>query len=180
MNILLKYIFTVLTIAIVVITNNRIILWLFLLLLTFYNLYKDKKILLIFDLILVILLGLSKESEMCLIGFKVLYIFNYILTICNSIDKESFIGIRKSTKIDYFENNFDKVVERINEKKQELYDEDVSIDNRIERDLDRSYLQAKIRYYNYTSKKKWYNWNRIDTLVLMIILIVFVLLFILR
>lgn len=178
MNILLKFIFTLLTIAIVFITNNRIILWLFLLLLTFYNLYKDKKILLVIDIILIILLGLSKDNEIFLISFKIIYIINYILTVCNSLTFD--IGIGKSTKINYFENNFDKIVERINENKNKLYDESVSIDNKIETDLERNYLQSKIRYYNYSSKSKWYNWNRIDTLVLIIILIIFVLLFILR
>ena len=183
MNILLKFIFTLLTISIVVITNNRIILWLFLLLLTFYNLYKYKKISLFVCFILIPLLGFSKDNEIFLLIFKLIFIVNFLLTIYNNLtddDKRLLVKEKRTTKLDFFENNFERIVKNIKEKKQELYDEDVSIDDRIENDLERQYLQARIRYYNYNSKKKWYNWNRIDTLVLLLLLIVFVILFILR
>ena len=81
MNILLKFIFTLLTISIVVITNNRIILWLFLLLLTFYNLYKYKKISLFVCFILIPLLGFSKDNEIFLLIFKLIFIVNFLLTL---------------------------------------------------------------------------------------------------
>lgn len=181
MNLLLKFIIVILTIALVVIINNRIILWLLLVLLTFYNLLKNKKLLLI-DFVLVILLGLSTSNIIYLLLFKILFIFNYLITVYKGLttdEKKILVRENSSAKIDYFEKSFERVVKNINEKKIGLYDDELSIDKKIEKDLERSYLQARIRYYG-LSNNKWYNWNRIDTLVLLLFLVIFVIMFILR
>ena len=184
MNSLLKFIVAILTIAIIVITNNRIILWLLLVLLTFYNFLKNKSKLLVFiDLILVVLLGLSTEKEIFLLIFKAIFIVNYLLTIYKSLslkDKKNLVRENRSLKHNYYEENFDRIVRNINEKKELMYDKDVSIDYKIERDLERAYLQSRIRYNTISKKNKWYNWNKIDTMVLFLYLILFVILFILR
>ena len=184
MNILLRFITTILTIAIVMLANNRIVLWVLLVLLTFYNLLKSKnKKLLLIDLILVILLGLSTKDDIYLLVFKIIFIIDFLLTTYDrltSLDENNLINRKNSIKEDYFENSFDRVVKRINDKKETMYDSSVSIDDRIKKDLERSYLQSKIRYYGLSSKNKCYNWNIKDTLVLLIFLIVFVILFILR
>ena len=183
-NILIKFIALLLTIAIVLLTNNRIILWLLLVLLTFYNVFKNKsKKLLLIDLILIVLLGLSTNIEICLILFKFLFIFNLLITFYKSLtydDKKSIFKKDTSTRTNYYEKNFDRIVKNIEDKRKNIYDNDVSIDDRIESDLERSYLQSKIRYYGLYKKDRWYNWNRIDTLILLFVLVVFVTLFILR
>ena len=183
MNSLILFIFTLLTLTIVIIADNRIILWLLLVILTFYNLHKNKKVSFFIDLILVLLLGLSKDNEMYLIMFKLIYILNFIITIYNYVLSNNLLFLinrKRSTKLNYYNDNFEKIVEKINNKKKELYDDDVSIDDRIEKELERSYLQSRIRYYSLYKKNKCYNWNRIDTLVLLFILVVFIILFILR
>ena len=182
MNILLKFIFVILTISIVVITNNRIELWLMLLLLSIYNLHKNKKISIFVDLLLVLLLGFSTNYEICLLLFKILFIINFIITIFNSLsleEKKLLVRENTSSKLDFYEENFDRIVKNINERKMNIYDEGVSIDNRIERDLERSYLQSKIRFNN-SNKNNYYKWNKIDSLFLLFFIVVFVILFILR
>ena len=177
MNILLKFIVALLTIATVVITNNRIILWFLLVLLTFYNLFKsNNKLLIVIDLVLIVLLGMSTNIEICLLIFKIIFILNYLFTIYKNI----FIKNNKSSKLDYYEENFDRIVKEIKQNKELMYDEDVSIDNKLERDLERSYLQSRIRYNTISKKNRWYNWNRIDTIVLLLYLAIFIVVFILR
>ena len=179
MNDLLKFIIVILTISIVVLTGNRIILWLFLFLLTIYHFYKNKKFLLAIDFILVLILALSINNIIFLNIFKILYLVDYLLTT-----KDIFI-IKKqsnqSTKINYFEEHFDKIVNDINKQVKKIYDEDVNIDSEIERKLERSYLQSKIRYYdiinNDVNKIKF---NKIDILILCLSIIIFLILFILR
>ena len=179
MNDLLKFIIVILTISIVVLTGNRIILWLFLFLLTIYHFYKNKKFLLAIDFILVLILALSINNIIFLNIFKILYLVDYLLTT-----KDIFI-IKKqsnqSTKINYFEEHFDKIVNDINKQVKKIYDEDVNIDSEIERKLERSYLQSKIRYYdiinNNDNKIKF---NKIDYLILCLSIIIFLILFILR
>ena len=187
MSLLLKFILVVFTVATVVLTGNRIILWFLLFLLTFYNLYKKKRLLLILDLLLVLFLGLSTSNELALLIFKIGYICTFLVTVIDRLSQEEVLNIlritnrKKSAKIEYFEDNFDRVVERAKIRKTKFYNEEVSIDNEIERSLDRNYLQSKIRYYGiYNSGNKVYNWNRIDTLILLFAIVVFVILFILR
>ena len=184
MNLLIKFIVTVLTIAIVILTNNRIVLWLLLVLLSFYNLLKNKsKKLLLIDLILVILLGLSTNHYICLLLFKLLLIFNFSITVLKSVTYNDFKDVFKqnvSSKTYFYEDNFDKVVKRINDKKNAIYDKDISIDHKIESDLERLYLQSKIRYDGLYKKNKWDNWSKIDILILLFVVIVFIILFILR
>lgn len=183
MNILLKFIFVILTISIVVITNNRIVLWLMLLLLTYYNLYKNKKLSLLIDLILVILLGFSKDSYTFLIIFKILFIINFIITIYNSLsidEKKVLVRENTSTRLGFYEDNFNKLVNDLNEKKINYYDSDTSIDSRIEEYLGRKYLQSRIRFYNSTTQNNYYKWTLQDTIFLIVILVIFMVLFILR
>ena len=183
MNRLLKIIVAILILTTIVIVNNRIILWLLLFVLSFYHLHKHKKLLVI-DLVLVFLLGLSVNNDISLLIFKIIFIVDFIITYYFTMSKnDKKITFRKKTTLKkmYYNDNFDRIVSRINEKKIELYDEDVSIDSKIEQALARDYLQARIRYYGYSSKKKnRSNWNRIDTLILLFSIILFILFFILR
>ena len=182
-NILLKIIITLLVVTIVVITNNRIILWLLLFLMSLYHL-NNLKSLLVIDLILVLLLGFSVNYDICLLFFKLLFIIDYLITFYKklSLEDKKFLFRKKTTlKMMYYEDNFDKIIDRINENKNRLYDSDVSIDKKVEDELSRNYLQARIRFYGSSLKKqKKIKWNRIDTLILLFSIVVFIILFLLR
>ena len=182
MSLLLKIIIAILIIVTVVITNNKIILWLLLFIMSLYHLRKNKKLLTI-DLILVLLLGFSVNYDICLLIFKIIFIIDFIITFYKSLslDEKKILFRKKTTsKMMYCEDIFDKIVYRINEKKNIMYDEDVSIDKKVENDLARSYLQARIRFYEKEPKKKKIKWNRIDTLILLLAIIIFLIFFILR
>lgn len=184
MNLLLKFIIVILTLAIVAISNNRIVLWLLLFVLTFYNFFKNNKVLLFIDLVLVFLLGLSTKTDVGLILFKIIFIINYLITVYLSLsleDKKVLVKENHSEKEKYFEDNFDKIVKNINEKKNKLYDKETPIDGKIERELERKYLQSRIRYYGINfSNNSFYKWTKIDTMILLLAVVLFALFFILR
>ena len=73
MSLLLKIIIAILIIVTVVITNNKIILWLLLFIMSLYHLRKNKKLLTI-DLILVLLLGFSVNYDICLLIFNEIFL----------------------------------------------------------------------------------------------------------
>ena len=183
MNILLKIFITLLIITIVVITNNKIILWLLLFIMSLYHLNKYK-LLLIIDLLLVVLLGLSVNYDACLLLFKIIFLADYFISFYKklSIDDKKILFRKKTTsKMMYYEDNFDKIINKINDNKNRLYNKDVLIDKKVEEDLARSYLQARIRFYgtSYKNKKK-IKWNKIDTLILLLSIIIFLIFFLLR
>ena len=179
-DLILKIMLFIITIFITVITNNKIILWLLLMILSFYNLYKNKKLLLI-SIILTILLALSVDKENFLLIYKILFIINVVLTFYSTLTNEDkkYLFQKKETKLDFYENNFDRIVKNIEIKKSNMYDKDISIDNRIENDLERQYLQSKIRYYSVYSKRNNV-WNIINMILLILIIILIILLFVLR
>ena len=184
MSLLLKNIISILTIVTVVIVDNRIILWLLLFVLSFYHLKKFKIALLIIDLALVLLLGLSLDDYNCLLIFKIVYIINIIITFitCQSFKDKKVLFRKKTTlKMMYYEDNFDKIVNRINKNKREVYDKDVSINNKIEQDLEKNFLFARMKYYNYSKRKNnIFSWNKIDTLILLLSITIFIMFIVLR
>ena len=182
MNILLKFIISILTIFIVAITGNRIILWFLLFIVSLYNLHKKEYLLLAFDLVLVLFLGLSKDNELALLLFKLGFIYIFLITIYYTLSKKDLLIIKKnSSKEKYFESNYKRIINNINDKKEKYYGEDVSINDKIEVDLNRQYLQSKIRFNDfYKSKSRINTWNKIDTLILIFCIIVFIIMFILR
>ena len=72
--------------------------------------------------------------------------------------------------------HFEKAVKHLNSLKKKLSD-----NKKVEEDLARSYLQARIRFYgtSYKNKKK-IKWNKIDTLILLLSIIIFLIFFLLR
>ncbi len=184
MSILLKIIITMLTVIAVIIVDNRIILWLLLFVLSFYHLRKFRIALLVIDLALVLLLGLSVNDYNYLLIFKIIYIINCLITFysCLTIKDKKLLFKKKSTsKMMYYENNFDRINSRINIRKKEIYNSNVSINNKIEQDLESNYLFARMKYYDYFSKKSSFiSWNKIDTLILLFTITIFILFIVLR
>lgn len=181
MNKFLKIILSFLIILAVIITNNKIILWVFLLLLTIYNFYKNNKLLILADIILVAFLALSLNYDFALFLFKIGYIITFLYTLYLSyfsVYKGVVKVRRKKLQILFNEENFDNIVNKINNKKDEYYEEDVNVNEEIERDLNRKYLQSRIRFYGFnkitTYKKKNNSWLVIDTLILLFAIIIFI------
>ena len=117
-----------------------------------------------------------------MIIFKILFIINFIITIYNSLsidEKKVLVRENTSTRLGFYEDNFNKVVNDLNEKKLNYYDSDTSIDSRIEEYLGRKYLQSRIRFYNSTTQNNYYKWTLQDTIFLIVILVIFMVLFIL-
>ena len=178
----LKYIILFLIILSIAFINNIIILWLYLLLISVYNLYKRNKILSFISFILIILLVLSQNNLVIFFFFKLLLIIDLLLTFYSyffKTGKTIRIGNRKLRTM-FYENNFDKVVENINKKKDVYYGEDILTDDEIERTLERKFLESRIRFYGFNKKSKIRKngWNKLDILLLLFSIVIFIILII--
>lgn len=182
MNLLLKIIVCFLIILTIIISNNYITLWALLVLLTFYN-YKDNK-LLIFDVFLIILLAIASRIDGLLFFYKLFYLFVLIYTFYFNItfkDRRLFKYLfrkyeNKSLKQEFYDNNINDILDYNEKQKNKLYNESVSIDDKVVRDLDRKYLQSKIRFNGYCTKRMKtvkLNWNTIDTMILTLFILLF-------
>lgn len=188
MNFYLKIIIIFLISLAIVIVNNYAILWLVLLLLSFVNFYYKNKKQLCLDLILVIILIFSNFFNYLYLAYKILLLINTVSTFIYFLDQyeKSFImktlfnKNNKSLKSDFYENNFDLVVVNIKEKVSSNYKSDVSIDDKIENDLARKYLQARIRFYGMNDSEIIVKWNKIDVMILILSLLIFIIFIILR
>lgn len=183
MNLLLKIIITFFVVLSIIISNNYITLWALLVLLTFYN-YKNIKLLVI-DVFLIILLAIVSRIIPLLVLYKIVYLFNLIYTFILTIsfkDKRLFKYLfkkyeNKSLKEEFYNANIKDILDYNEKQKEKLYNESVSIDDKVIRDLDRKYLQSKIRFNGYSTDNNRtvkLAWNRIDTMLLLLSIIVFI------
>lgn len=183
MNLLLKIIIIFLVVLSIIISNNYITLWALLVLLTFYN-YKNIKLLVI-DVFLIILLAVVSRITDLLLLYKIIYLFDLIYTFILTIsfkDKRLFKYLfkkyeNKTLKEEFYDANIKDILDYNEKQKDKLYNESVSIDDKIIRDLDRKYLQSKIRFNGYSrdsNKTVNVTWNKIDTMLLILSIIVFI------
>ncbi len=182
MNLLLKIIIIFLIVIAIIISNNYITLWFLLVLLTFYN-YKTNKLLVI-DIFLIIFLALVSRIGSLLIFYKFFYLFDLILTLSIKITFKDRRLLKylfrkyenKSLKREFYDNNIKDVLDYNEKQKNKLYDESISIDDKVARDLDRKYLQSKIRFNGYSTnsmKTVKLSWNTIDTMILLLFVLLF-------
>lgn len=182
MNDTLKFIIVFLIICSILFINNSIILWLYLLTISVYNLYKRNKILSFVSLILIILLAYSRINIFVLFLFKLLLVMDILYTFyCYYVKNNNWL-IRKSRRLrnSFYEENFDRIVDNINKKKEVYYGSDISIDEEIERELERKYIESRIRFYGFNNniKLKHNVWTKLDILILLFSLIIFIFLII--
>ena len=182
MNFYLKLIIILFVSIITVVTNNYVILWSFFALIV---LIKCKEHM-ISNLILLIVLLSSYLLSILLIIYKILFILDMLVLFVKTLtfnEKKAlqmlFKRNNKSLRISFYEENFDNIVEYNKTKIKELYKDDVSIDDKIESDLERHYLQARIRFYGINNSIT-FKWTYIDIMILILCIILFILLFILR
>ena len=190
MNLYLKLFILLLTFIITCITGNYIVLWFLLACLTFIDLSNGRYKLIVFNLLLVVLFSLSYKKIILLIIYKVLFLISVLLTFICSLkynDKRFFklffnIYDNRSIKRRFYDDNYKIVADNTLEKAKSIYPEAFSLVKKNERDLDRRYLQARIRFYGYNGECApiKIKWCRSDTLILILSIIVFIILLILR
>ena len=181
-NTTLRFFILLLIVCSIVFINSRLILWLYLLIISVYNIYKRNILLSFVSIILNILFPLSVNNVIILFFFKLVLILDFIYTfyIYFINVNDSTKKVRKKVKSKFFQDNYDKIVDSINKKKEQYYVRDISTDGEIERVLERRYLESRIRFYGFSdsSDTKEDYWTKIDTLILAISIIIFILIII--
>lgn len=186
-NIFLRIILFFLALIVLLLARNLVVLWVLLVLLTFLN-YRKSKLLLLIDFVLIVLLAVTSRVSEVLIFYKLVYIVDMILTFIyflNDEDKCLFSSsLHKKSNIikkeDFYDKIYNDVYEENENKVKEKYGE-IDFDNRIDYDLERKYLQSKIRFGTFSKQEKVsVDWNKIDTIVLMFSILIFLLLIIYR
>ena len=188
MNIYLKMILTLLSIIITIITGNYIVLWILLVCLTFLN-YRKNKILLLGDLLLIIVLGISNRFDDVLVFYKLLFIISIIITFIYFLTDEEKKQLKllfgkdssKSLRDTFYNKNYNSIVEKNRKIVTEKYGE-ISFDDKVNYDLERKYLQSRIRFNGFVSKNNSdrIKWNRIDIMILILAILLFCIMIIFR
>ena len=185
MNFYLKLLLVILISVVVCFTSNFIILWLLLVLLTCSNWRKDLNPLKVFDIVLIFLLAIAKDIDLMLIFFKVLYIINLVLTFIFTLNRLDKLYLKskfsrtntRGLKRHFYNKNRKKVKEYVNSEKDRLYTKDVPISDKVNSMLARRYNESKIRFNELTArelKDVKLNWTKIDTLILLLAVTLFV------
>lgn len=189
MSVFLKLIILLLLTIVVIVTNNYFVLWLLLVLLTFINFKLKHRLEFILDLILIVLLILVIVYSKFLVLYKLLLIINLILTTIRVLEnrEKSFL---KSTfthknykyyRTKFYEDSFNKIYDDNKKKVIEEYNNASLVDDTIEDSLERKYLQARMRFYGYKeNNEEFLEWTKLDTMILMLFLLIFMILLILR
>ena len=182
MNFYLKILILILSILITVFSGNFIVLWLLLFILTFINLWSNHKKQLLFDCILIILLALVNRVNELLFIYKILFIINLIVTFISCLvdDEKKIIkkSDNKNLKNIFYKNNYKKIYEKNFNKIKNIYGDEIINDDIVLEDLERHYLQSKIRFYGYEKKdeKKFLKFEKIDFAILLFVIFVFIIL----
>lgn len=189
-NFYLKLLILFLTFVIVALTSNYIILWFLLAILTFIHFYSKNKKLIFLDLLLVVFLGVSYKLCSLLFLYKIIYLIDIVITFIISLlfkEKRFFKLLfnmydNKSNKTRFYEENYNDILLNNENKAFVKYGSDISINDKSKEDLDRKYLQAKIRFYGYNERNTplFFKWTKTDSILLALVLIIFIILFILR
>ena len=187
MNFYLKFLILILSIIITIFTGNFIVLWLLLFILTFINLWSDHKKQLLFDFVLIVLLAVANRINELLFIYKILFIINIIITFVVSLteDEKYFLKkIRESENKNLKNNFYKKYYEKINDenlkKNKNIYGDEIINEDVVNEDLERHYLQSKIRFYGYEKKdeKIIFKFEKIDFVLLFFVIFVFIILMI--
>ncbi len=188
MNLYLKMILTLLSIIITIITGNYIILWILLVCLTFLNYRKDRHLLII-DLILIISLAISSRIGDFLILYKLLFIVSIIVTFIYFLTKEENKQLKllfgkdsnNSTRDSFYNKYYNSILESNRKKVIDKYG-DISFDEKVNNDLERKYLQSRIRFNGFVNKNIYdrIKWNRIDIMILILAILLFCIMIIFR
>ena len=159
-NIILKSIFLLAFILITVLTSIHILFWSLLLYLV-YLAIKDRNIkALILDIVLLLILLFVKFDDITRVILIVLMIINILLIYFNSFTKNevevlkehlSYSNIKKRKK--FFYQKYENKIKEKCENSLSFYNSDEkTIDNKVNRELDKLYLYGKVRFFGYDNK----------------------------
>ncbi len=174
-NIFLKIFILLLSVVIAIISNNYIVLWFLISILFLINLLCNNKKQLLINFLLTIIITISNRFYIFLLIFKIIFIFNVIYTFYDTLlTKEKYFFIEKNTKNKFFEKNYNFFY---NKNKKIIINKYYKISNLnfvTIKDLQRHYLQSRIRFNGYFYNYNNFYWDRIDTLILLFSIILFI------
>ncbi len=189
MSVFLKIIILLLLTIVVIVTSNYISLWLLLVFLTFLNLKMKHKLEFIIDLVLIAIMVLVIMTNRFLVIYKLVFITNLVLTTIRLLSDKEIIFLKetfiyrdnKYYKNKFYEDSFDKIYDDNKKMVEEKYNNPLLVDDAIEDILARKYLQARMRFYGYKeNNEEFLEWNKLDTMILMFALLLFMILLIVR
>ncbi len=190
-NFYLKLFIVLLIMIVIAMTYNYFVLWFLLVALTIFNyLFSNKKLLLI-DYSLIGLLLLSYIFDPLLYLFKIAFIVNLLFSLFDSLTSKErkFFKIlfkdidKKNRKEVFYKQNYNNVIDTNKKLASDVYKVEIMNEDKIDNDLERHYLQSKIRFNGYCDiedKTVKFKWNKIDTMILIMSILLFILCVIFR
>ena len=191
-NIFIRFLILILLYVIIIFTYNPIINWLLFVMIVLLHILYKKYYFLFIDLIISLILFLSCYYVELFLPFKifmiVLFTIEFITTM--NLNEKLLLNLifnKKKNKIlrsSFYDNNIKKVNNHNKSMIMKIYrSEDINIDGKNIRDLDRLYLQSRIRFNGIKrngDKDLYIKINKIDIMILLLAIILFVILFIFR
>lgn len=190
-NFYLKLFIVLLIMIVIAMTYNYFILWSLLLGLTIFNYMLDNKKLLTIDMILFVMILIVRVFNPFLYIFKIIFIINVILSLFDSLSSKErkFFKIlfkdinNKNRKELFYKQNYNYVFDTNKKLASDVYKVEIMNEERINDDLERHYLQSKIRFNGYCDiedKTVTFKWTKIDTMILLLSILLFIICIIFR
>ena len=190
-NFYLKLFIVLLIMIVIAMTYNYFILWSLLLGLTIFNYMLDNKKLLTIDMILFVMILIVRVFNPFLYIFKIIFIINVILSLFDSLSSKErkFFKIlfkdinNKNRKELFYKQNYNYVLGTNKKLASDVYKVEIMNEERINDDLERHYLQSKIRFNGYCDiedKTVTFKWTKIDTMILLLSILLFIICIIFR
>lgn len=190
-NFYLKLFVILLVMMSVAMTFNYYILWALLIALSIFNFFFNNRKILLIDCILVAILLLSYISTPLLYVYKIAFILNVVISFIDSLTskEKKFFKIlfkdmeKKNRRNEFYEQKYNYILNTNRKLSNEVYKIDLINEDKINSDLERHYLQSKIRFNGYCDiedKKVTFKWTYIDTMIFILSIILFVLCIIFR
>lgn len=189
-NLILRIITVCVFSLVILFLDNYYLFWLllfYLLLLSIVD--RNYKSLLINFAISLILLFCLYTSKIRVI-LKILFIVDFIVLFISSFSKRDRENMRykamysesfKARKNLFYDKYYEKIFDYNKKKSSAIYSESVSLNNKVNNDMDDYYLYGRTRFYSYSNKLTSfsnYDWTWYDTLFLVVFILILVLLFI--
>ena len=190
-NLLLKIILLVLVCIIIIFTNNPVVFWLLLFVNVGIYLVIKKYYYCFLDLIILLVLFLTSYFSQLIIIYKILLFISYLIIFIITIDTKDKIFIKmllnknknKSLRSKFFESNIEKVHNKNKNMIIKVYgDKNINCEQKDFIDLERLYLQSRIRFNGFLSNNSNKNikivWSKLDIIVLLLSFALFIILLI--
>lgn len=187
MNLYLKIIIAILAIISVVITNNYYVLLVFCslnLILLFINRRIFAFVLTLF-LLLYLIFGISLNY--LIIKIFLIIIIIYIFFIYLSIRQRHYLKNKyyprnnNNRRGQFYEKNYNYALTNIKNNVDLNYEKEVEIEKKLRKDLERNYLQSRIRFFGFRVVNNNHyesRWEKIDYLILLLSIVLFIIIII--